>query len=68
MPRGVTAVPEQDPNKERVITWRVTGRIHRMITKITNKLRTSNNDYLTKIMKPHLEEKFKKEFPDDNRD
>ncbi len=56
MPRGNKPRISQDTSEERMVTWRISGNLHKLLTKVTNYLDMSHNRFLTEVMTVKLHE------------
>lgn len=56
MAKGYAPRPSDDPNEERMLTWRYPGALHNRLINITQATRTSLNYYVTMAIIKKLED------------
>lgn len=56
MPKGNKPRISQEPSEERMVTWRISGDLHRLLTKVTRYLNMSHNRFVTEVMTVKLHE------------
>lgn len=54
--RGNKPRVSNDPSEDRMVTWRISGDLHKLLTKVTNYLGMSHNRFLTEVMTVKLHE------------
>ena len=56
MVRGNKPRVSQDTSEERMVTWRISGELHKLLTKVTNYMNMSHNRFITEVMTVKLHE------------
>lgn len=56
MPRGNEPRISEDTSEERMVTWRISGDLHKLLTKVTKYLGMSHNRFITEVMTVKLHE------------
>jgi hypothetical protein len=54
--RGNGPRVSNDPSEDRMVTWRISGDLHKLLVKVTNYLNISHNRFLTEVMRVKLHE------------
>ena len=56
MARGSEPRISSDPSEERMVTWRLSGNLHKLLIEVSTYLGMSHNRYLTEVMTVKLHE------------
>jgi len=56
MARGSKPRVSSDPSEERMVTWRLSGNLHKLLIEVSTYLGMSHNRYLTEVMTIKLHE------------